>query len=550
MTTKTSTLLALTLIFTVVVSAAAQPATQQFPTIQLPAGYHIEKVVDTLTYPTSLTFDDDGRMYVAEAGGGFNEEPAPARILRVENGQATEVVDLSNPNVVASVVGLEYHDGSFFFTHRAADLTGAVSRATLDGTITPVLSGIIDSPSEHQVNSIELGPDGRMYVAAGPAGNAAVIGLDNGPNIEAAPDVRTTSCVDIVLTGQNFQTPDIRTPDDQSDLTLTGAYVPFGTSTTPGQRIEGTNKCGGAILAFDPADPAGTLRPYAHGFRNVIDLTFDPSGQMYASVNGYDVRGSRPVQDEYDPTYRVQEGAWYGWPDYSAALEPLTDPKFDVPDNLQVPVFVNGQIQMGPIQIDFVIDHAASGLQVADRSLVAGLHDFGSSPSGLDAAPNTWGALAGDLFVAEWGDLSPGTNPLRTTMPGSKVSHIDTATGKVTDFVTNLKPGPASEQGALGKGIERPFDVEFGPDGAMYIVDYGVARVNMARVAQGKLPYEFPPQTGAIWKVTPTNVVPETMPDTGIDDLVGNGLAGSIAVGSFLLAVGGYTLRRRSAWQS
>ncbi len=54
-------------------------------------------------------------------------------------------------------------------------------------------------------------------------------------------------------------------------------------------------------------------------------------------------------------------------------------------------------------------------------------------------------------------------------------------------------------------GIERPFDVKFGPDGAMYIVDYGVARINLARIAEGHLPYEFVPDTGVVWKVTQTD---------------------------------------------
>ena len=54
----------------------------------------------------------------------------------------------------------------------------------------------------------------------------------------------------------------------------------------------------------------------------------------------------------------------------------------------------------------------------------------------------------------------------------------------------------------LCRGIERPLDVKFGPDGAMYIVDFGVARVNFARIKRGQVPYEFPPRTGAIWRVS------------------------------------------------
>ncbi len=55
--------------------------------IELPEDFQIEKVVDGLTYPTSIIWDDQGQMYVAEAGGQFLEEPPPARILRVEGGQ-------------------------------------------------------------------------------------------------------------------------------------------------------------------------------------------------------------------------------------------------------------------------------------------------------------------------------------------------------------------------------------------------------------------------------------------------------------------------------
>ena len=58
--------------------------------------------------------------------------------------------------------------------------------------------------------------------------------------------------------------------------------------------------------------------------------------------------------------------------------------------------------------------------------------------------------------------------------------------------------GSASEQGMKGKGIERPFDVQFGPDGAMYIVDYGVMTIDMSQAP----PYVYEENTGVIWKVT------------------------------------------------
>ena len=161
---------------------------------------------------------------------------------------------------------------------------------------------------------------------------------------------------------------------------------------------------------------------------------------------------------------------------------------------------VNGQPQGKAL--GFVIDHAASGLTIADKSHILGLHDVNASPSMLDVAPASWGDLAGQVFVAEYGDLAPNTTPLLDKLPGYQVVRIDPANGQVEPFLRNAKPGAASGQGAMGMALERPFDVKFGPDGAMYVVDYGVSIVNPARVATGQVPYEFPPRTGVIWKVT------------------------------------------------
>ena len=493
----------LVLIYALQVPTLSQGSPQQFPTIELPPGFQIQKIVGGLTYPTAIDWDAQGNMYVIEAGGQFLEEPPPARILLIQNGRATEVLNLTAAGVADSVAGftIDRARNVAYITHRSArgDRTGAVSRITRDGTVTELFSGIIDSQAEHQVNDVRIGPDGRVYVASGPAGNSAVVGIDLAPFVNRSPNLRTTPCRDYVLTGQNFVTPDFRTLD-QSDTVPTGAFVPFGTPTTPGQRIPGTNKCGGSILVFEPGNPEATLRAVADGFRNVIGLAWTPGGELLAAVNGYDVRGSRPINDQFDATYRVRAGEWYGYPDFSAALEPVTDPKFDSPDSLKAPVFVNGAPQGKAVS--FLIDHAASGLRPPNRSLVLGLHEINSSPSQLDVAPASAGVYAGQVFVAEWGDLAPQTTPLRDGFAGFQISRIDSATGRAIPFVRNRQRGPASEQGATGQGIERPYGLRFGPDGAMYIVDYGIARVNPARAAQGQVPYEFPPFTGAVWRVS------------------------------------------------
>ena len=465
----------------------------------VPKGFEVEKVADGLNLATSIAWDDEGNMYVAEAGGGLlSLQRAPSRIVRIEDGQVSDAINLTEKGVFASVVGLTWHDGAFYITHRnESDLTGAVSRVASNGDVTELFSGIIDSQSEHQINDIRMGPDGRMYVAVGPTGNAGVVDLSIAPWVMNARDVRPTPCEDIVLTGRNFQTPNFLT-SDPDDMVLTGAFVPFGTETQPGQVIEGVEKCGGSILSFDPANAEGTIETHAWGFRNVIGVAWDAqSGAMYAAENGYDVRGSRPVKDELDASLRIYEGTWYGVPDFSAGREPLTEAKFESPDSLQAPVFINGEL-VGK-DLGFLIDHAASGLTPPTPDVVLGQHEFNSSPSMIDVAPASWGHMAGQVFIAEWGDLAPPTNPLRGKQPaGSQIVRVNPATGHVTPFVRNRRAGPASSQGLQGKGLDRPFDVQFGPDGAMYIVDYGVVKIDM----QLQPPYQYEMNTGAIWKVT------------------------------------------------
>lgn len=464
--------------------------------INAPEGFKVTKMADGLHLPTAVTWDDQGNMYVAEAGGGlFPEMITPMRIIQVkDDGTKVEVADLSNKGIEPAIVGLSWHNGYFYITHRAEDLTGAVSRVSMDGSVELLFKGIIDNQAEHQINDIRVGPDGMMYVAVGLAGNAGVMGPSVAPWIMESPDVRAIPCQDIVLVGRNYKTADFRT-DDPTDSVKTGAYVPFGEETHPGQVIQGVTLCGGSILKFDPNNPSN-ISVHAWGFRNLIGLAWDSMGKLYAAENGYDVRGSRPVLDEFDASLRITEGMWYGVPDFSAGREPLTDPKFEVPDSLQAGVFINGEF-IGK-DLGFVINHEASGLTPPDPSVVLSRHEFNSSPSMMDVAPASWGDWANHVFIAEWGDLAPPTNPLRGKRPaGSQIVRVDPETGQLVSFISNIGGGPASARGAQGEGLDRPFDVQFGPDGAMYIIDFGVVKIDMSK----KPPYVFKENTGAIWKV-------------------------------------------------
>ena len=105
----------------------------KFPLMELPQGFKVEKLAEGLHLPTSVTWDDQGKMYVVEAGGGlFPEQLAPMRILQIkENGAKVVVADLSNSGIQPSIVGLVWHQGYFYFTHRAKGTKAPVSTESL-----------------------------------------------------------------------------------------------------------------------------------------------------------------------------------------------------------------------------------------------------------------------------------------------------------------------------------------------------------------------------------------------------------------------------------
>jgi len=74
------------------------------------------------------------------------------------------------------------------------------------------------------------------------------------------------------------------------------------------------------------------------------------------------------------------------------------------------------------------------------------------------------------------------------------------------------------------RGINRPVTARFGPDGALYLVDYGAVR-DFGRAdpdAMFKNPADAPlvviPHTGVVWKISRTNSKPGHGHDDDDDD--------------------------------
>jgi glucose/arabinose dehydrogenase len=438
--------------------------------VALPEGYRIEAVTTGLTFPTGVSFDAEGAVHVLEAGYSYGEVITTPRLLRLSaDGAAQTVTEGSN----GPWNGLTFHDGAFFIAGGTIE-GGELLRVTPEGDTTVLLSGL-PSYGDHHSNSPAIGPDGMVYFGQGTATNSGVVGPDNADFgwLSRYPAFHDIPCQDITLRGVNYETENPLTADP-SDRVVTGAFLPFGTPSEPGQVIRGEVPCNGAVLRVSPE--GGEPELVAWGFRNPFGLAFSPDGELFVTDNLADVRGSRPVFGTGDLLWRVREGGWYGWPDHHAG-RPLDDAEHFTPPGQRTPDLLLAKAPGEP------------ELPVA----ILGVH---SVNNGFDFPPSPEFGFEGQAFIAQFGDMAPGVGKVLAPV-GFKVVRVDVTTGVVEDFAINRDPrGPASLVG--GGGLERPVAARFSPDGtALYIVDFGV----MVITPQGPVPV---PGTGVLWRVTRT----------------------------------------------
>ena len=439
------------------------PSTDIF---NLTTGYTIEPVVWNLTAPDSLAFDKDGNMYIGEAGYPLTRLPEVPKILKVTpNGNISVFVDKDLNSPIVDVV--YYNETTLYVSHNHK-----VSIVNLtNGTVKDIIVGLPTNVN-HQNNQIAFSNDGkRLYVGIGSATNSGVVGEDDAmigwlPN---EPNVHDVPGNNIILTGQNFVSNNPLTAES-NDTATTGAFVPFNTTTIPGQMIQGNIKCNGCIIS---ANLDGTdLKVVGWGFRNPTGLAFNEEGKLFAVSHGADQRGNRPIANDNDKLYDVKlnETAFYGWPDFFGNAEPVTDPKFISPRGGDKPL--QFLMQNHPtVEKPFALFEPlhASGIQLAFAN-----ESFG---------------FPGEAFVGQMGTDAPISRSLPPpgTIIGQNVVHVNIDNKTITDFLTLNKATTSF----------RPTDVVFSQNGtALFIVDWG----NLSFTENPPTT----PYTGVVWKITPT----------------------------------------------
>ena len=98
-----------------------------------------------------------------------------------------------------------------------------------------------------------------------------------------------------------------------------------------------------------------------------------------------------------------------------------------------------------------------------------------TAANGVSFSHSSTFGFEGDAFVALFGDIAPITTPRLAAPRGFKVVRVDMRKRKIVDFAVNKIAGPASQ--LRHGGFERPSHCAFGPDGALYVVDYGKIQI-------------------------------------------------------------------------
>lgn len=420
----------------------------------------LEVVADGFSFPTSLTFDDTGVAYVAESGLPFGGAAPGGRIWRLNpDGSRALVAEGLRP----PVNGLTFHDGGLYVSEGGHP--GRISRLEPDGRQSVILDNL-PGPGNYHTNMVAFGPNGKLYFSQGAMTNTGIVGLDAYELgwLRRLPHAHDVPGHDVVLTGVNVETANPLV-DEENARTRTGAFVPFGTATQPGQRVPAGLPCTAAVMRCNPDGSA--LELVAWGLRNAFALGFLPDGRLLAVDQGADDRGSRPVGNVPDLLFEVRQGAWYGWPDFFGG-DPITDPQY-LPTRGPAPTFVlANHHELPPPERDLLRfpPHAAAVK--------------------FDVGPAALPGWEGQIAIALFGDEAPMTAP-----PGPRVGR----------GVARIDPSDWSLHPVVSGPLARPIDVRFDSAGeALYILDFGQFEMSergvVAEAGSGKL-WRLPLTDGA-----------------------------------------------------
>ena len=489
--------------------------------VEYPAGVDLQVVAEDLTGPVDCAVDNDGTLIVAEGGRGKYEP----RIYAIrKDGTMFNIYPIGRRfpqplrwlqggfRLYGPVGGIAVADGKVYVSHRDKDDFGTITAFTYDGQHTTIV-GKLPAQGDYGMGDVAIDPSfGRLWFGVGAATNSGVVGLDNWaagwvknhPSFSDKPWLPPGQSL-LKLLGYRFDTANpLAGLFGGKDVAGTAPFQPFNSRYRGRIPRAENSRPTAAVFSCDPQ--GGGLRVEAYGVRYPRGIAFDEYGSAFMTNNGMELRGTRPVKDDPDAVLSIVRDTWYGWPDYSADLRPISSEEFRPPEEMLVTYQ----------ELNEVIEHRGSGLEEPSRyreSLVQAVLPPLSGAAGIAFVPNVGplGIFKGHAVVALSGDRAPfATSGRKLRGPtGYRVVRINTVDKEVADFVRNTGGVPRSRQNLSYHHVsmERPISVKFDLlDGSMYIVDFGVLEMR-----KGK---EFiKERTGRIFKLVP-QAPPTTQPAT------------------------------------
>src|SRR5207248_1469433 len=171
------------------------------------------------------------RPCIVESGYAYGEVWTKPRLLRVEaDGRLTEIASGGRNG---PWTGVAFREGNFYVAEGGELEGGRILRITPEGGVTALVSNL-PSFGDHHTDGPVFGPDGMLYFGQGTASNSGIVGEDSAKFgwLKRHPEFHDIPGQDIQLTGHNVTTKDVI---GHGGKRTTGAFLPFGTPSTPGQ---------------------------------------------------------------------------------------------------------------------------------------------------------------------------------------------------------------------------------------------------------------------------------------------------------------------------
>jgi len=412
-----------------------------------PARFEVTTLVSGLTQPMELAVAPDGTVYWIEFGGRLLALDRNARAPRVV-GELTVTTAQENGLIGLALDPDFAANGHVYLQYSPPDFDGQhVSRFTIrDGVLDPASEKLLLEFQEqrkeccHHAGSLAFGPDGCLFIATGdnthPHGDSqGYAPIDERP--EKAPwDAQKSSANTASLSGKILR---IRPRPD-------------GTVEIPEGNL------------FPRDGSAGRPEIYCMGCRNPWRMSVDAkTGTVYWGEVGPDAGGEGPRGPRgYDEINQAKGPGNFGWPYFIGDNLPYAD--YDYATGAVGALFdADAPVNASP-------NNTGSSVLPPARSALL-WYPYGASPAFPELGEGGRTACAGPVYhEADHAD-SPTRFPSRYdhclfiyewTRNWIKVVRLD-ADERVAGIEPFLPDRP----------FARPIDLQFGADGALYLLEYG-----------------------------------------------------------------------------